>query len=222
MTNDTKGVGRGAWGVVVSCVLFAACPPSSSRPEPAAVDSTAIRDSLARVARADSLARAARADSLARARADSIAAAVERSRADSVRAEIQRDGAEPAAATPSGLPPAEDSLLGTPLYFETDRFDLTADSRSLLDRKIDLLRRYPRLSVQIEGHADERGPDEYNLALGNRRAAVVKRYLVDRGVADERVGIVSYGEERPAVAGSGEEAWSRNRRAEFRPTRSAR
>ena len=76
--------------------------------------------------------------------------------------------------------------------------------------------------AQIEGHADERGPDEYNLALGNRRAAMVKRYMVERGIADERVSIVSYGEERPAVAGSSEDAWSRNRRAEFRATRGIR
>jgi len=208
--------------VLCGAVIVTACPPSQSQPTPAAIDSTAIRDSLARVARADSLARAARADSLARARADSIAAAAERNRADSVRAQIQRDGADAGASTPSGLPPAEDQLFSEPLYFETDRAELTADSRALLDRKIEVLRRYTRLYVQIEGHCDERGPDEYNLALGNRRAMSIKRYLVDRGIAEDRVSIVSYGEERPAVAGSGEEAWSRNRRAEFRATRSAR
>lgn len=217
-----RAVGSGQWAVVIiGAMALTACPRPQTAPTPAAIDSTAIRDSLARVARADSLARA-RSDSLARARADSIAAAAERNRADSVRAQVARDTTDGSAYTPSGLPPADDSLFAAPLYFETDRAELTAESRALLDRKIELLRRYPRLNVLVEGHCDERGPDEYNLALGNRRAALVRTYLVDRGIGEERVTIVSYGEERPAVAGAGEEAWARNRRAEFRATRGAR
>jgi peptidoglycan-associated lipoprotein len=164
----------------------------------------------------------ARADSLARARADSIARAVTSARADSVRAQILRDSADAAARTPSGLDSAGNAGLLQALYFETDRSDLTPDAQRLLDRKLALLRANPRLEVQIEGHCDDRGPDEYNLALGNRRAAAVKRYLVEHGLADARLTVTSFGEERPAGPGANEEAWARNRRAEFVVTRSAR
>jgi peptidoglycan-associated lipoprotein len=203
-------------------VLFAACsknpPPPAATP---AVDSAAIRaraDSLAAAARRDSLARA---DSLSRARADSIAHSAS-AREDSVRAQILRDSADAANATPSGLDAAGNATLLEVLYFDTDHSDLSNEARALLDRKLALFRANPRLEVQIEGHADERGPDEYNLALGNRRAAAVKRYLTEHGIPDARLTIISYGEERPADPGNNEAAWARNRRAEFRVTRSAR
>ena len=70
----------------------------------------------------------------------------------------------------------------------------------------------------IDGHTDERGSDEYNLALGQRRAATVKRYLIDHGIADARIETISYGEERPVAQGNDESAWSQNRRAEFEIT----
>ena len=213
--------------VCASVFALAACskPAPPPAPQPAPVDSTALRaraDSLAAMARRDSLARAGRADSLAWVRSDSIARAVGNARADSVRAQILRDSADAAPRTPSGLDSTGNAALSQTMYFETDRFDLTADAQRLLDRKIALLSANPRLQVQIEGHCDDRGPDEYNLALGNRRAAAVKRYLVEHGIADARVTIISYGEERPAAPGAGEEAWARNRRAEFVVTRSAR
>jgi peptidoglycan-associated lipoprotein len=200
-----------------------------SRPQPQATtpatDSTALRaraDSLAMAARRDSALAAARADSLARARADSLARAVAASRADSVRAQILRDSADALGRTASGLEPAAESVIAGVIYFDLDRADLSSDAQRQLDAKIAILRANPRLQLMVEGHADERGPDEYNVALGNRRAASVKRYLVDHGVADERLTITSYGEERPADARSNEESWARNRRAEFRVTRSAR
>ncbi len=74
------------------------------------------------------------------------------------------------------------------------------------------------MRIRISGHADERGSDEYNLALGNRRAAAAKRYLAGRGVTEARMDIVSYGEERPVAAGQNEAAWAQNRRAEFEIT----
>lgn len=203
-------------------VLFAACSknptPQTTTP---AVDSAAIRaraDSLAAAARRDSIARA---DSLARARADSVSRSAG-AREDSVRAQILRDSIDAANATPSGLDAAGNATLLEALYFETDHSDLSTEARALLDRKLALFRANPRLEVQVEGHADERGPDEYNLALGNRRAAAVKRYLTEHGIADARLTIVSYGEERPADQGNNEAAWAHNRRAEFRVTRSAR
>ena len=123
---------------------------------------------------------------------------------------------------PSGLEAARSAALAEPVHFELDRSDLTAEAQRRLDGKLAILRASPRLEIQIEGHCDDRGSDEYNLALGNRRAAAVKRYLVEHGVADARIGIVSYGEERPADPGHTEEAWARNRRAEFRLTRGVR
>ena len=214
-----------------AAVLLAACSrnPQPVAPAPAATDSAAARqraDSLAAAARRDSLAALARRDSLARAQAvaDSLARAMaERARADSVRAQVLREP-DSAAATlmPSGLEAARAATLAEPVHFELDRSDLTAEAQRRLDGKLVILRASPRLEIQIEGHCDERGPDEYNLALGNRRAAAAKRYLVEHGIDGARIGIISYGEERPADPGHTEESWARNRRAEFRLTRGVR
>ena len=99
------------------------------------------------------------------------------------------------------------------VFFDTDEFSLTAEARATLDAQVAYLVRYPNVSVTIEGHADERGTREYNLALGDRRANSVRNYLESRGVAAHRMTTISWGKERPEVAGSNEEAWSRNRRA---------
>jgi peptidoglycan-associated lipoprotein len=210
--------------------LLAACashpqPAAAPAPAPAAPDSAALRaraDSLRLAARRDSLAAAARADSLARARADSLARSADRARADSVRAQVLRDSAEATARLPSGLDSASDRAIAQPVHFEYDRSDIKPEDQVALERKVAVLRANPRLELQIEGHCDERGPDEYNLALGERRAAATKRWLVEHGIPDTRLTIISYGEERPADPGHTEEAWAKNRRAEFRVTRSAR
>ena len=99
------------------------------------------------------------------------------------------------------------------VYFDTDEFALSPEARSTLDAQAEYLVRFPSVSVTIEGHADERGTREYNLALGDRRATSVRNYLESRGVAASRMTTISWGKERPAVEGSNEEAWSRNRRA---------
>jgi len=209
-------------------VVLGACspkPPAPPAPVPPSVDSAAVRsraDSLAAAAHRDSVAAAARTDSLARLRTDSTARAMARARADSVRAQVLRDSADAVALLSSGLDSASGLAFAQAIYFETDKSDLTPAALALLDRKVAILRGHPRLEVQVEGHCDERGPDEYNLALGNRRAASVLRYLVEHGVGAARITIISYGEERPAVPGATEEAWAKNRRAEFRVTRSAR
>ncbi len=101
------------------------------------------------------------------------------------------------------------------ILFEYDSYTLTAQSREILARNAEWLRQNPAARLTVEGHCDERGSDEYNLALGERRAEAVRKYLVTLGVAADRLSIISYGEERPAVAGHGEEAWAQNRRAEF-------
>jgi peptidoglycan-associated lipoprotein len=207
--------------LAVSALAVSGCP-KTALPGPAPVDSTAQRaraDSLASAARRDSLARA---DSLARLRADSLARDAASHRADSVRAQILRDSADAAGRMASGLDRVADSILTSPVRFELDRAELSPMGQSQLDYKVNVLRANPRLELQVEGHADERGPDEYNLALGMRRAASVKRYLVEHGVADARLSVISYGEERPADPRSTDEAWAANRRAEFKVTRGAR
>jgi peptidoglycan-associated lipoprotein len=99
------------------------------------------------------------------------------------------------------------------VFFDTDEFALSGEARATLDAQADYLARYPNVSVTIEGHADERGTREYNLALGDRRANSARNYLESRGVAANRMTTISWGKERPAVEGSSESAWSRNRRA---------
>ncbi len=103
--------------------------------------------------------------------------------------------------------------VGDTVYFATDSYSLDTQSQQTLDRQAALLLRSTSSSVTIEGHADERGAREYNIALGERRATSVKDYLVAFGISPGRIRTISYGEERPAVVGSNEAAWAKNRRA---------
>ena len=101
------------------------------------------------------------------------------------------------------------------IHFEYDQYVLTAEARETLQKDAEYLKA-KGTSVQIEGHCDERGSDEYNLALGENRALTVKNYLVSLGVPAERMSIISYGEEIPLVMANTEEAWAQNRRVEFK------
>ncbi len=103
--------------------------------------------------------------------------------------------------------------VGDRIYFGTDRFDLSAEARSVLEAQATWLAQFPNLAITIEGHADERGTREYNLALGDRRANSVKSYLVALGVSPSQINAISFGKERPAVPGAGESAWAQNRRS---------
>lgn len=110
---------------------------------------------------------------------------------------------------------AEAVSLAT-VYFDFDKSDLRQDARDVLSQNAEaLLKKIADVKVRIEGHADERGSDEYNMALGDRRAKSAAKYLTNLGVNADRISTVSYGEEKPAVQGSDESAWSKNRRAEF-------
>jgi peptidoglycan-associated lipoprotein len=108
-------------------------------------------------------------------------------------------------------------LLET-IFFEYDADELRDDARASLDAKIAILNANPGLRIRVAGHCDERGSDEYNIALGRRRAEAAKRYLTDRGIDASRIETASFGRERPAVQGASEEAWSKNRRDEFEIT----
>jgi peptidoglycan-associated lipoprotein len=116
----------------------------------------------------------------------------------------------------STLPGSQQDLeasAGDRVFFAFDRSDITPEAREILSRQADWLRRYPNVTVTIEGHCDERGTREYNLALGERRAQAVKNVLVALGISAGRISTISYGKERPAVVGSSEEAYAQNRRA---------
>jgi peptidoglycan-associated lipoprotein len=110
---------------------------------------------------------------------------------------------------------AQERFLDKHIYFEFDKSRLLPESKAVLRLKARWLKAYPGALAIIEGHCDERGTNEYNLALGDRRARSAKTYLVDLGIAAERLTCISYGEERPLDPGHDEAAWAKNRRAQF-------
>jgi peptidoglycan-associated lipoprotein len=121
----------------------------------------------------------------------------------------------PGNAVVSQTPPSDTLLVhpGDRVFFAHDKSELTSKARATLQLWARNLNAYPMVDALIEGHCDERGTREYNLALGERRAGAVRNYLISLGVAPARLKTVSYGKERPAMVGKGEEAWSLNRRA---------
>ncbi len=122
--------------------------------------------------------------------------------------------------TGSELSPRERDALGLQtVYFDYDDFSLNSEARATLRRNAEILRDNPDILVEIRGNCDERGSDEYNLALGERRARAAKDYLVNSGIARRRVSTVSFGESNPVTTGHSEGAWRLNRRDDFVPNR---
>ncbi|HEX6535079.1 MAG TPA: peptidoglycan-associated lipoprotein Pal [Gemmatimonadaceae bacterium] len=190
MTGKTRLVPA----VLIGIVALAACGKKQA-PAPAPAPAPENADSLAREqARRDSIARAeqARQDSIARAQAE---------------ADRQRAAREAAM-----------KALTQVIYFDFDSDVLSDEAKSALDAKIPVLNANTAVKIRIAGNTDERGSDEYNLALGQRRAASAKRYLSQHGIAEDRIDVISFGEERPAAQGHDESAWSQNRRDEFEVT----
>jgi len=127
--------------------------------------------------------------------------------------------------TTAPIPGSEQDFIinvGDRVYFDFDEYAIRGDARPILDAQAAWLNRYRSVRVRIEGNADERGTREYNFALGGRRAAAVRDYLVSRGVDPSRIETISYGKERPIDPGSNEEAWARNRNAHTAITAGAR
>ena len=179
--------------VLTTAAVLTACPRRPAAPPPTP---TVNQDSIDAANRArDSLA------ALERARADSLAA-LDRARQDSI-ANAQRSLTEARSA------------ITAVILFDYDKSDLTDDARAKLDAKVPVLNANPALRIRVAGHTDARGSDEYNLALGQRRASAAKRYLTQRGVDAGRIDVISYGEERPVAQGDDEGAYSQNRRDEF-------
>ena len=134
--------------------------------------------------------------------------------AAAAKAAADRAAAELAAKNSLAVAAARAAFV-TPVYFDYDASTIRDDQKATLEAKIPLFQSNPDMRIRVAGNTDNRGSDEYNLALGQRRAAEVKRYLVARGVAESRIDVVSFGEERPAVAADNEDAWGKNRRDEF-------
>lgn len=129
------------------------------------------------------------------------------------------NGQNGAGAASGQVAPADGSqeqfvvTVGDRVFFDTDQSSITAEGRNTLDNQAAWLNRYTSFSVSVEGHADERGTREYNLALGERRANAVRNYLIANGVAASRITTISFGKERPEVVGSNPSAWAQNRRS---------
>ena len=120
----------------------------------------------------------------------------------------------PSGPVPGTQPHFQQMMQGRDvIYFDTDKFDIDAEDQAALREQAAYLQQYPNVRATVEGHCDERGTREYNIALGERRANAAKNYLVSLGVGADRVTTVSYGKERPVALGSNEQAWARNRRA---------
>jgi peptidoglycan-associated lipoprotein len=123
---------------------------------------------------------------------------------------------ERVAAIPGPEPGSQADLVasaGDRVFFDFDKYDIRPDAQVRLESQAEWLKAYPQVTAAIEGHCDERGTREYNLALGERRANAVKNYLVALGIDPNRLVTISYGKERPEVLGSNEWAWAQNRRA---------
>ncbi len=178
-------------------IVAAACGGPPAPPPAPAIDSTAIRDSIAQ----EEAARRSAADSASRAQeeAERIAA---RERADSLAAVAR-------------VTERVRNMFAARIHFDFDRADVRSEDQATLDMKIAIMQANPALRITITGHADERGSDEYNIALGNRRALAAREYMAARGVSADRIMTASRGEEDPVDAGQNEAAWEQNRRDEF-------
>ena len=148
-------------------------------------------------------------------------AALRRAREDSLRAlqdaEARRRAGEEEARSRAAAEALENAraALTAPVYFDFDASSIRDDSKELLDKKVALLRANPDLRLRIEGNTDERGSEEYNLALGMRRAQAARQYITGFGIDATRLGTMSNGEDKPSDPGHGEDAWAKNRRDEF-------
>ncbi len=160
-------------------------------------------------ANTDSIAEAQRLEAERQAR--EAAAAKEREEAERRRQQAIADSLAALGQTTNAVR----ALLGTMIHFDYDKALIRGGDASVLDQKVAILQANSGLRVRISGHCDERGSDEYNLALGNRRATAAKQYVVSHGIDGSRIETVSYGEERPLASGHDEAAWAQNRRDEF-------
>ena len=208
--KDSRSAQTFAAAAVLTAMLAACSSPLKTTPTPAGAPTTASPSGApANAADSAALARTQR-DAAARDSAARVAAARE------AAARKTRDDSIAAVRLLASKTVAElrQTLLAT-VYFDYDKSDVRDDTRAAIELKLPILAANPRLRVRIQGHTDERGSDEYNLALGQRRAATLKRYFTDHGVDESRIELVSFGRERPASPGDDDAARAKNRRGEF-------
>ena len=177
-----------AFPAIVMTLVLGACGGSEPPPPPAPTGPTQAEID------------AARADSIARVQAEE-ARQMEAERREEERLSAARDEAQ--------------STLEDMVHFDYDESAITAEAEQILRRKIPILRSSPTVRLRLEGHADERGSTEYNLALGSRRAESIRDFLSGFGIAGDRLMTTSFGEERPLVNSTDETSWAQNRRVEF-------
>ena len=180
---------------LAAVATVAACGGKPEPEQPAPVATTANADSAARAARA---------------RQDSIDAENRRRADEEARRRAEADSASRASQVMNDL--------RAMINFDYNEAAIRSTDQATLDRKAAIMQANPGLRIRISGHADERGSDEYNLALGNRRAAAAQRYLQNKGIDASRIDVISYGEERPLDSSGTEEAYAKNRRDEFEVT----
>ena len=184
-----------ALGLGAAMVAGASCGGNPAPPPPAPAVDTAAENQRVR---------------------DSIDAANRAAQDEAERVRRQREADSLAALSRSSEEVR--STLAAMIHFDLDKSSVRTDDAGVLDQKVAILQANPDLKIRIGGHCDERGSDEYNLALGNRRAQAAKQYLVSHGIDASRIETQSWGEEKPLVDGHDESAWSQNRRAEFEVT----
>lgn len=178
-------------------IVAAACGGGQPEEVAPAVDSAAIRDSLARL------------EAQRRAYEDSV----RRAREEAERLRREREEAE---ARARALAAEVRNMVAMRIHFDFDKSAIRPGTDAdVMQQKLEILQANPALRLEIVGHCDERGSDEYNLALGERRALAAKNYLVSLGVTPENLNTITYGEENPFASGHDEEAWAKSRRAEF-------
>ena len=196
--RHTLPISAGLFVIVIAAACGGGPPPPPPDPNPDSLAAAQVEAQLVR---------------------DSIAA--EQAVQDSAQRDSQRIAAEERRVREDSLATVREEtnnvrdLLARRVHFDFDRSNVSPDDAAILDEKLAVLQRNPNLRIRVTGHCDERGSDEYNLALGNRRALAAKRYLTDRGIAESRIATSSMGEERPIAMGANEGAWGQNRRDEF-------
>lgn len=209
-------------GISCAALIFGGCASDAVKPDPPVVPSatqTNIQPAQANDPAAEAAKRAA-ADAEAAAKQKAAAdAAAQQAALEAAQKAAQKAAADAAAAAEAAQKAAAAQAAANTfeaVYFDFDKADLRQDTRDVLSKNAEIiLKSMPNAKVQIEGHCDERGSAEYNLALGERRAKSAQKYLTTLGVKAGNLTTISYGKEKPAVVGSDEAAWAKNRRAEF-------
>lgn len=195
-------------------IIFMGCPKKTVvKEEPSLQKEEAARLDAERAAREKEAREREAREREAREREAARVKEEEARKEESARKEFERSLV--AKKTPGIEGEVFESRMLKRVHFDFDRFDIRPGDMEVLKENAALLRKFPSVKVQIEGHCDERGTAEYNLALGERRANSTKNYLVSLGISADRLSTISYGEERPLDPGQNEEAWAKNRRAEF-------